>query len=205
MRVPIRVATTGFGLAAAAILLASGAWACVPGGGGGGSGRKLTVSPTQVKPGDTITVSVPSAAAASPVEIRLNAGDGPVLGSLVAGSAPSNGANVSATFTLPPETEPGRNALIAVQPGQRWEPAALAVALPDGTVPEIRNYATGGGSQSRGSGRGTTILVMVGLAFLGLSAMAVRSRVVSRRHSSIRSTTPATTSPHPRTDATADR
>lgn len=202
MRVPIRVATAGFGLAAAAILLASGAWACVPTG--GGSDRKLTVSPTQARPGDQITVSVPSSAAASPVEVRLNAGDGPVLGSLVAGSAPVSAASVYATFTLPLETKPGQNALIAVQAGQRWEHAALAVALPDGTVPETRNYETGEAPQSRGSGRRTIMLALVGIAVLGLSAMAVRSRVISRPDPVIRSTR-ATTSPAPRTDATVDR
>ncbi len=158
MRAPIRVATAGFGLAAAATLLASGAWACVPNG--GGSGRKLTVSPTRAQPGDQITVSAPSAAAASPVEIRLNAGDGPVLGSLVAGSAPASAASVYATFTLPLETKPGQNALIAVQPGQRWEHAALAVTLPNGTVPETRNYRAGEVSQSGGGGRRTTMLAM---------------------------------------------
>ena len=202
MRFPIRVAIAGFGLAAAATLLASGAWACVPSG--GGSGRKLTVSPTRAQPGDQITVSAPSAAAASPVEIRLNAGDGPVLGSLVAGSEPAGAASVYATFTLPLETKPGQNALIAVQPGQRWEHAALAVALPDGTVPETRNYETGEASQSRGSGQRTTMLAMVGVAVLGLSAMAVRSRVMSRADPASRSDR-ATTSPSPRTDATVDR
>jgi hypothetical protein len=202
VRVPIRVATAGFGLAASAILLASGAWACVPSG--GGSGRQLTVSPTRAQPGDQVTVSAPSAAAASPVEIRLNAGDGPVLGTLVAGSAPASAASVYATFTLPLDTKPGQNALIAVQPGQRWEHAALAVALPDGTVPEARNYETEVASQSREGGRRTTMLAMVGVAVLGLSAMAVRSRVISRPGRVTRSTRP-TTSPGPRTDATADR
>jgi len=202
VRVPIRVAIAGFGLAAAATLLASGAWACVPTG--GGSGRKLTVSPTRAQPGDQITVSVPSAAAASPVEIRLNAGDGPVLGSLVAGSAPASATSVYATFTLPLETKPGENALIAVQAGQRWEHAALAVTLPDGTMPETKHYGTGEASQSRGSGRRTTMLAMVGVAVLGLAAMAVRSRVMSRPDPVIRSTT-AITRPVPRTDATVDR
>ena len=202
MRVPIRVAIAGFGLVATATLLTSGAWACVPNG--GGSGRKLTVSPTRAQPGGQITVSAPSAATASPVEIRLNAGDGPVLGSLVAGSAPASAASVYATFTLPLETKPGQNALIAVQPGQRWEHAALAVTLPDGTVPETRNYEPGEASPSRGSGRRTTMLAMVGVAVLGLAAMAVRSRVMSRSDPGIRSTT-ATTTPTPRTDATVDR
>ena len=200
MRLPIRVATAGFGLAtASALLMASGAWACVPSG--GGSGRKLTVSPTRAQPGDQITVSAPSAAAASPVEIRLNAGDGPVLGSLVVGSEPASAATVYATFTLPVDTKPGQNALIAVQPGQRWEHAALAVALPDGTVPEARNYETDGASQRRGSGRRT--MMLVGVAVLGLSAMAFRSRLISRPDP-IRSTR-ATAGPAPRRDATVDR
>ncbi len=202
MRVPIRVAAAGFGLTAAAMLLASGAWACVPNG--GGSGRKLTVSPARAQPGDQITVSAPSAAAASPVEIRLNAGDGPVLGSLVAGSAPASAASVYATFTLPFETKPGQNALIAVQPGQRWEHAALAVTLPDGTVPETRNYRADEVSQSGGGGRRTTMLAMVGVAVLGLSAMAVRTRVISRRDPVTRSAAAIARSAR-QTDATVDR
>lgn len=203
MRFQRKAASAGFGVGLASILVAAGAWACVPTG--SGSAKKLTVSPTQAQPGETITVSLPSSARASSVEVRLNASDGPLLGSLVTGPAPAGASSVSATFTLPLDVKPGQHALIAVQPRQRWEPAALAVALPDGTVPDIRGYSAGDVSQGGGGGgRRTALSAIVGVAVLGLFATAIRFRVISRRSQVTPSPAPAV-GQAPLTDAPVGR
>ena len=178
MQVPVRATSAAFAVAAAVTLAAAGAWACVPGG--GASGKKLTMTPAQVRPGDQFTVSAPSSAVASPIDIRLHAADGPLLGSISSAVASLGASSIDATFTLPLETRPGHHALIAVQAGQRWEPAALAVALPDGTVPDTVHSATETVTQS-GSERSTAFWAITGLAVLGLGALAVRFLFASRR------------------------
>jgi len=120
-----------------AIVATSAAWGCVPGGAGGASAKSLTISPAKVQPGETVTVTAPGAPSAVPIEVRLGGSDGPLLLTLLAvpgGAGPAGLA--TGTFVLPPATSPGQYALVAVQSGVKWEPALLAVARPDGTVPE---------------------------------------------------------------------
>ena len=178
LQLPVKATSAAFAAAVAVTLGAAGAWACVPGG--GASGKKLTVSPAQVRPGDQVTVSAPSSALTSPIDIRLNAADGPLLGSIPSAVASPGANSIDATFTLPLETRPGHNALIAVQAGQRWEPAVLAVALPDGTVPDTVHSAGKSVTQS-GSERPTAFWAITGLAVLGLGALAVRFVLATRR------------------------
>lgn len=180
MPVRMKAAGAAFAVAVAVTIAGAGAWACVPGGAGGGSGKKLTVSPEQVRPGDQVTVSAPSSAAATPIEIRLNAADGPLLGS-ISTAAPSAGRTVSTAVTVPPDTMPGQNALIAIQAGQRWNPVALPVALPDGTVPDSMRSAAQNNAQDGAGGRRTFIWAIIGVAVLGMGAIAVRATSHSRR------------------------
>lgn len=186
MRISMKAATAALVVAVPVLLAGAGAWACVPGG-GGGSGKKLTVSPAQVRPGDQVTVSAPSSTATTPIDIRLNALDGPLLGSILPGAAAAGANRVSTTVAVPPDTMPGQNALIAIQAGQRWDPVALAVALPDGTVPDSPQYAAPNLSRDDASGRRTLMWAIIGFAVLGLGAVAagaISRSSRSRRHSS---------------------
>ena len=175
----MKVTSTALAVAVAVVAGAAGTWACVPGG-GGGSGKKLSVTPAQARPGAQITVSVPSSAASTPIELRFNASDGPVLGSIPAGGPGAGAGSVDTIVTVPPDAKPGQNAVIAVQPGQRWEPVLLGVALADGTVPDAVHSSaqrTGGD----GAGGRTVLWAVVAVAVLGLGAVPLRSILRSRR------------------------
>lgn len=164
-------------LAAGTVLvLVATAWACVPGS-GGGSGKKLTVEPATARPGDSITVSAPRSAVSGPVEVRLNSAAGPLLGTIVAGSSPVTDT-VRVSVQIPAGTEPGQHALIAVQPGVKWDPAALGVAREDGTVP-----STPRSPAAKEDRDGTGVAVIAGLAALPAGALMLAARARRRRSS----------------------
>lgn len=159
---------------AAVILAASGAWACIPGS-GGGSGKKLSVTPAHVQPGDRVTVTAASAGQGA-IEVRLDGTDGPLLGTLSGDRVGTAAGGSSATFAVPLTTPPGRHALIAVQAGAKWDPAVLAVARPDGTVPESPAPAGLAGSGSS-QGRGPMAIVLGVVALTLVAAIwSVRAR-----------------------------
>lgn len=152
------------------IMVGAGAWACVP---GGGSGKKLTVTPAEVMPGEQVTVKAASSGR-SPIEVRLNGPDGALLGTLAGDRTATESGEVAATLTIPLTTSPGRLALVAVQPGAKWDPVVLAVARPDGTVPESPAPA---GAADRSMGGGWLgILGVVGALGLGAVAWSARAR-----------------------------
>ena len=166
----------GAGLAVGAVLVVvASAWACVP---GGGSGKKLTVEPATAKPGDTITVSAPRSAISGPVEVRLNSAAGPLLGTMVAGSPPA-GDTVRVSVQVPAETQPGQHALVAVQAGVKWNPAAVGVAKEDGTVPNARRSVA---AEDARDGTGLAgVAVIAGLAALPVGALMLAARARRRR------------------------
>jgi len=117
-------------------------------------------------------------AGAVPVEVRLGGSDGPLLLTMLAdrgGAEPAGPA--TGTFVLPPATSPGQHALVAVQPGTKWEPAVLAVARPDGTVPEAGSAVTR--AKSRG-GRGPAWMLL-GVTALGVGTALWSARTVRAR------------------------
>ena len=165
-------------LATMTVLGSAVAWACVPGSGSGS--KKLTVSPSEVKPGDQLTVSAPDAAVTSPVEIRLNATNGPLLGTVVSDRLGLDGDTVSATVTVPLDARPGRNVVLAVQEGVKWDPVLLGIVGADGTVPdqgqsELLADADGG------AGGGGPLPAVVTLGALAVAAIAARSALGRRR------------------------
>ncbi|MFP5318176.1 MAG: hypothetical protein ACLGI2_07760 [Acidimicrobiia bacterium] len=164
----------------AMIAVGAASWACVPGGGSSASGRKLAVDPAEVMPGESVTVATSLSAGAPPVEVRLNSAKGTLLTVLEAGA----GGPVQATFNVPPETPPGRHALIALQQGARWEPVLLAVAGPDGVVPDRELSDAGVNDDNQPWGPG-----LVGLAAVVVIAAAVT--VSRRRRSRARPPAPA--------------
>lgn len=171
-----RTCVAAIGAAVAATLGAAAAWACVPAG-GGGSAKKLTVTPSQVKPGDQVTVTAPLSAATNPIDVRLNAANGPLLGTLRSSQGAVEGGSVRATFTVPLDTKPGKNALIAVQQGVKWDPVLLPVAAEDGTVPEVNQSA--GAAAARGGGSGPAPWAL-GAAALVLGGVLVTLRLRAR-------------------------
>lgn len=171
-----RRAVVGTGLAVGmALVLVSAAWACVPGGGGGG--KRLTVEPAKARPGESVIVSAAQSAVASPVEVRLNSPAGPLLGTLVPGSSP--GDTVRMSVEVPAGTQPGQHALIAIQPGVKWDPVALGVAGEDGTVPATpRSRAAEEAGEGSGFGG---VVVIAGLAALPVGAFVLATRARRRR------------------------
>lgn len=164
---------------ATGVSLAGTTWACVPGG--GGSGRKLSVDPTQARPGERVTVTAPPGSGGKPIEVRLDSATGPLLGVLGGGPAGSLGIGLTATFVVPTDAPPGRHALVAVQPGVRWEPALFGVAGASGAVPELSQSEAAslaaGGRTSAG-----TPLAAFGIAVV--AAVAFTAVIVRRNGSS---------------------
>lgn len=168
------------GLAAAVIAAASfsAAWACVPGG--GGSGKKLTLNPPRVRPGEPVTVRAPASVGGAPIELRLDAADGLVLATLGAGQLATDGETAAVTFTVPADAAPGQHAVIAVQAGAKWDAVALAVTLPDGSVPDasyslVPGRADGGGLAPMALGvvaAGAAAVAAAGIALLRRSKRA---------------------------------
>ena len=69
-----RLAVGGVGAAAAGVLFAAAAWACV-------SGPVANLSTISAKPGQEVTITGTGFQATNPAEVRFNALDGPVLAS----------------------------------------------------------------------------------------------------------------------------
>lgn len=115
--------------AAGALLPVSGAWAPHV--------AQLQVTPTTFKAGDTVTVFGPSGyGATNPVEIRLDASDGPVLGSFeTTGSGFAQWG--PGTITIPPDVKPGVHTLWATQKLEESE--KLIRGMPTKTLVQVLN------------------------------------------------------------------
>jgi len=99
--------------AAAAILLsvAATAWACVP-------FAALRVTPTEVEPGQQVTVTGAQFSAIVPVVIHLDALDGPELASVMANSP--KGPFFTVDIVIPADVPPGSHVLVATQDLPPW-------------------------------------------------------------------------------------
>ena len=100
-----RWAIAGVTTAAAGLLMASAAWACV-------SGPVVNLSPINAKAGQEVGVTGTGFQAANAAQIRWNALDGPVLATV---PAPITGGNLAANFTVPEGTKAGSYVLIVTQ------------------------------------------------------------------------------------------
>ncbi len=105
MRSARKWATGAVGTAAAGVLFAAAAWACV-------SGPVVNLSTISAKPGQDVGVTGTGFQPANPVQIRFNALDGPVLTTV---NAPITGGNMTATFTVPQGTTPGSYVVVFTQ------------------------------------------------------------------------------------------
>lgn len=114
---------TGLVGAIAVLAVSAGAWACI-------AGPTLEVPVREVKAGEMVTLKGVSYNR-SPVLVRFNALDGPVLATIepTGGTATSSNWNLEGTVALPPGTQPGNYVLITTQPG------------PDGSLTQIPTRA----------------------------------------------------------------
>jgi hypothetical protein len=100
-----RWAIGGVTTAAAGLLMASAAWACV-------SGPVVNISTINAKAGQEVGITGTGFQAANAAQIKWNALDGPVLATV---PAPITGGNLSANFTVPEGTKAGSYVVIVTQ------------------------------------------------------------------------------------------
>ena len=181
-------AVAGAAAAAGALLPVSGAYAPHV--------AQLKVTPTTFKAGDTVTVFGPSGyGATNPVEIRLDAADGPVLGSFdTTGSGFAQWG--PGTITIPADVSPGVHTLWATQQLEESEKlirgmptkTLVQVLNPDGSAPVVGLDLTPQVEQRPTElveddpvGMGALVLVGLGVAGVAMFAAGAAALTSSRR------------------------
>jgi hypothetical protein len=107
---------------------ASSAWACVPFAG-------LRATPSEVEPGQAITLTGSQFRTQTPVVIRLDTLDGPELARIMV--TPEKAPIFKETVVIPPDVSPGHHVLVATQETPAW-------AIPPWGIP-ARTIITVGG------------------------------------------------------------
>ncbi len=100
-----RWAMGGVTTAAAGVLMAAAAWACV-------SGPVVNLSTINAKAGQEVGITGTGFQAANQAQVRWNALDGPVLTTV---PAPIEGGRLGATFTVPEGTKAGSYVVVVTQ------------------------------------------------------------------------------------------
>ena len=111
MRHARRLAVAGGGAAAVVMVAMATAWACI-------AGPLVTLSTTDVRPGQEISVNAVSLNGTDQVVFRWNALDGPVLGTFQPGVDPRfnrPGGLTDVKLTIPADAKPGNYVLILTQ------------------------------------------------------------------------------------------
>jgi hypothetical protein len=179
-----RIAAGALGGAAALVIAASAAWACV-------SGPVVNLSTVTAKPGDQVTLTGTGFRQADPIQVRWNALDGPVVAQV---AKPGSDQTVTANFMVPPGTVPGSYVVIVSQtrdnkPTLSPVRAVLNVVGPSGQAPVLGASSTSDDAdripalvQSDDNvSNGTLALVALGVAGIGMFAAGVAALAVSRR------------------------
>ena len=181
-------AVAGAAAAAGALLPVSGAYAPHV--------AQLQVTPTTFKAGDTVTVFGPSGyGSTNPVEIRLDASDGPVLGSFrTTGSGFAQWG--PGTITIPADVSPGVHTLWATQKLEESEKlirgmptkTLVQVLNPDGSAPVVGLDLTPQVEQRPTElveddpvGMGALVLVGLGVAGVAMFVAGAAALMSSRR------------------------
>ncbi len=173
------------GVAFALMGAAAVAWACVP-------MATIQATPSEVRAGEQVTVSGIRFLGFAPVTIRLNALDGPVLGTAQMG--PTSNTLFKTSVTIPADTHPGQVVLIAMQapePGGivAWGvPARTLVTVlgadgspPPSAPPEVLHRPAG---LSRASvSTSAFVLVALGVAAVALLVAGALALAASRKAS----------------------
>lgn len=157
-----------FGVVAALAVLvpASLVWACV-------APVSLTTASPRVQPGGTIKVIGRETAPGAPIEIRLNAPNGPLLHT-VRDQPGGMSSRWEADVTIPADTPYGTHVLYAVQNYRNMNATIPKATIYVGTeppptvAPEVR--AT---SLEVGSGPSATSLILIGLAAAAAGLLVV--------------------------------
>ncbi len=168
---------------AVVVLAAAAAWACV-------SGPVVNLSTVKAKAGDTVTITGTGFRLTDPVQVRFNALDGPVIAEL---AKPDN-QTITASFVVPPGTQPGNYVIIVTQAragNLTLSPirAVMTVVGPSGQSPVLGAATTSdttdrmpGLLRSDNSvGNGTLALVALGVAGVGMFAAGIAALATSRR------------------------
>jgi hypothetical protein len=187
-------AVAGAAAAAGALLPATAAWAPHV--------AQLQVTPNKFKAGDTVGVFGPSGyGATNPVEIRIDASDGPMIGSFK-----TSGSGFAmwgpATVAIPSDLTPGIHTLWAVQKLEESEKlirgmptkTVVQVLNPDGSTPALGQDLTpqveprpSGLVEDKAVSTGALVLAGLGVAGVAMFAAGAAALMSARRR------TPATT------------
>ena len=183
-----RWAMAGLGTAAAGVLLASAAWACV-------SGPVVNLSTISAKPGQEVTITGTGFQTGNQANVRWNALDGPVLATV---APPVTGGNLSATFTVPQGTQPGSYVVIVTQTKEDGSlslspiRAVMSVTGDAGAQPVVGAPAATADTSARANGlvrddesisMGTLALVALGVGGVGMFLAGMAALFAGRRGS----------------------
>jgi hypothetical protein len=146
----------GLGLALAAFLPASLAWACV-------APVSLTTSSPTVQPGGNVHIIGRESAPGAPIEIHLDAVDGPLL-STITGQPGGMTSKWESDVTIPANTPYGKHVLYAVQNYRNMNATIPKATIYVGTEPDPAPAPDArAASIDVGSGPSGTSLVLLGL------------------------------------------
>ncbi|MDQ3898418.1 MAG: hypothetical protein M3326_14445 [Actinomycetota bacterium] len=188
MRQVRRLAIGGVTTAAAGLLLAAAAWACV-------SGPALNLSTISAKPGQEVGITGTGFQTGNQVTIRWNALDGPVLTTV---PAPITSGNLDAKFTVPEGTKPGSYVVIVTQNKAdgtlSLSPirAVMNVTGDAGAAPVVGAPAATADTSARANGLvrdnesisgGTLALVALGVGGVGMFLAGMAALFAGRRSS----------------------
>jgi hypothetical protein len=183
-----RWAIGGVTTAAAGVLMAAAAWACV-------SGPVVNLSTTSAKAGQEVGVTGTAFQAANQVQIRWNALDGPVLTTV---PAPITGGALDAKFTVPEGTRAGSYVVVLTQTKADGTlsltpvRAVLSVTGDAGTAPVLGAPVSSADSTARIDGlvrsddsisTGTLALVALGVGGVGMFLAGMAALFAGRRSS----------------------
>ena len=183
-----RWAIAGVGSAAAGVLMAAAAFACV-------SGPVINLSTINAKVGQEVGITGTGFQAANNIVVRFNALDGPVLATV---NPPIPAAGLDAKFTVPDGTKPGSYVIIV----QQYNPAGQLTQAPvravfnvvgdTGTNPVLGAPAASADTSARANGLartdnsvsgGTLALVALGVGGVGMFLAGMAALFAGRRGS----------------------
>ena len=187
MRSVRRWAMAGVGTAAAGVVMAAAAFACV-------SGPVVNLSTIQATPGQEVQITGTGFRnSADEVVVRWNALDGPVVATQ---APPIADGNLAATFTVPAGTQPGSYVLIVTQHkadgSLSLSPirAVMSVTGEAGTAPVVGAPAATADTAARADGlvrdddsvsTGTLALVALGVGGVGMFLAGMAALFAGRR------------------------
>ena len=188
MRQVRRWAIGGMTTAAAGVLMAAAAWACV-------SGPVVNLSTINAKAGQEVGITGTGFQTGNQATIRWNALDGPVLTTV---PAPITGGNLDAKFTVPEGTKPGSYVVIITQNkpdgSLALSPirAVMSVTGDAGANPVVGAPAATADTSARANGlvrhnesisTGTLALVALGVGGVGMFLAGMAALFAGRRGS----------------------